>query len=30
MHPVNDFWVDWGTTYMGQCILVTDIAHVLV
>ena len=29
MHHVNYFWVKLGTIYMGQCISVTDIAHLL-
>ena len=29
MHDVNYFLVNLGTTYMGQCISVTNIAHLL-
>ena len=29
MHHVNYFWFNLGTGYMGQCISVTDIAHLL-
>ena len=29
MNHVNYFWVDLGTIYMGECISVTDIAHLL-
>ena len=27
MHHVNYFWVKLENAYMGQCISVTDIAH---
>ena len=29
MYYVNYFWVNLGTACMGQCILVTDITHLL-
>ena len=29
MLHVNYSWVKLGTDYMGQCISVTDIAHLL-
>ena len=29
MHHVNYFWVNLGTAYTGQCISVTDIAHLI-
>ena len=29
MYQVNYFWVNLRTAFMGQCISLTDIAHLL-